>query len=87
LAFKFAFPLPFHILPFFVLLTGGTELLTSSFVLSDSNVLKTLIELTNPFTLVPFEPIEGQDVVDIVTINPALFGNYNYKINKSIRIN
>jgi hypothetical protein len=71
-------------LPFFVLLTDGA---ISPFALGDSNVLKTLIELTNPFALVPFEPIEGQDVVDIVTINPALFGNYNYKINRSIHIN
>src|ERR1044072_3687911 len=81
LAFKFAFPLPFHILPFFDLLFSS-ELLISPFVLGDSSVLKTLIELTNPVTFVPFEPIEGQDVADILTITPALFGNYNYK-NKS----
>jgi hypothetical protein len=82
LAFKFAFPLPFHILPFFVLF--GIELLMSPFVLGDSSVLKMLIELTNPVTFVPFEPIEGQDVVDILTITPALFGNYNYETKNII---
>ncbi|CAI2175381.1 11791_t:CDS:2 [Funneliformis geosporum] len=41
-----------------------------------------LIELTNPFTPIP---IEGQDVINILIINPALYENYNKRDDLNTR--